>query len=166
MRIWAMVVVFAVSCLLTANLVQHFANRNLSRELEQCRQRVQESGAQLRVLAAAASASTPSAGDNSAMEQRAVAMVRRERELERDKCADVGRQFASLRTESDALSRHNMKLEREIAELKRRLDNEAPRGANNADDVELQTFVASLANENRALRDSLIDLIIDEDERH
>jgi predicted RNase H-like nuclease (RuvC/YqgF family) len=161
MRIWAMVVVFAVSCLLTANLVQHFANRNLSRELEQCRQRVQESGAQLRVLA-----STPSAGDNSAMEQRAVAMVRRERELERDKCADVGRQFASLRTESDALSRHNMKLEREIAELKRRLDNEAPRGANNADDVELQTFVASLANENRALRDSLIDLIIDEDERH
>lgn len=160
---WAMAFVCAVSCLLTLNLVQYFTNRNLSRELELARQRVQESGAQLRVLAAAASASTPSVVDNIALEQRAVAMVRRERELERDKCADVARQFASLRTESDALSRHNMKLEREVAELKRNADNAVPCAAG---DAELQTFVAALADENRALRDSMIDLIIDEDERH
>jgi predicted RNase H-like nuclease (RuvC/YqgF family) len=165
MRLWAMAFVCGVSVLLTMNLVQFFTNRALTRELELCRQRAQESSAQLRVLAAAAAASaaTPSAADNSALEQRAVAMVRRERELERGKCADVGRQFASLRTESDALSRHNMKLEREVADLKQKFDTVQPRGD---DDFELQTYVAALANENRALRDSIIDLIIDEDERH
>lgn len=153
------VFVGVASCLLTWNLVQLFANRELMRELDQCREQVHIGAAQLRVLSAA-TASTPSMADNSALEERAVAMVRRERELERDKCAEVARQFASLRAESDVLSRRNMKLEREFRANSNNNNNNNDAGGDGCDDAALQTFAASLAEENRALRDTIAHFVV------
>lgn len=167
MRAELIVFVGVASCLLTWNLVQMFANRELMRELDQCRAQVHIGAAQLRVLSAA-TAATPSMADNSVLEERAVAMVRRERELERDKCAEVARQFASLRAESDVLSRRNMKLEREFRSSNNNNNNDGGGGGgggDGCDDPALQTFAVSLAEENRALRDTIAHFVIGDHSR-
>lgn len=147
------------SVLLVMNIVQLMNFKSVTRELSLCTERLQSSTRQQRLmLAAVASDRNASAFDASAvdvdLEERAAASVRREREFERAKCADIARQFASLRVENEALVRTNLQLERAAAVAARASQNDTC-GA------DVRAYVADLSAENGVLRATLQRLLDD-----
>jgi hypothetical protein len=144
------------SVLLVMNIVQLMNFKSVTRELSLCTERLQTLTRQQRLLAAVASDRNASADDASAvdvdLEERAAASVRREREFERAKCADIARQFASLRVENEALVRTNLQLERAAAVAARASQNDTC-GA------DVRAYVADLNAENGVLRATLQRLI-------